>query len=414
MEVRTRNTSRDSSPGEQLTRTKSMNLPLQRTESDIAAFSRNKPPVLRTRSSRPSISIPTGAAAESVYHENALFRMPKSAVSKSKSVDNPASRFARDMRMSSVPIQPEENWSGLEMGCLTNYGLHQGPWPTAAAAQFSPLMPPPPSQQQQAEGNLHRRLERQLTINPSFDPRINKEAKMSPKHHAHAVLSTEAIEYMHRNPPPPLGLIGISEQSMNLADYSHQNVTRNASAPDSIRQWGSSCSGPINNSLVEPQQPPLGLGIAGPPLAHAAQIEAAASSPRSAMQRHNSTSDSQLNRGISSVNRALSSDPFSSSDTWKYNKFESGITDLLGTSSIWSAAPSPPQLVTPPPSPSRNTNLGPVGSRPGKASESRLELHYHLCRIFPNNQVEHVMKMLPDESDPKVLCAKILEMFPSK
>lgn len=408
MEVRTRNTSRDSSPGEQLTRTKSMNLPLQRTESDMSTFARAKQSVSRTRSSRPSVSIPN----DNIYHENALYRMPKSAVSKSKSVENP-SRFQRDLRMSSVPIQGEESWSNLEMGCLSNYGL-QGPtqlppghW---GSSQYSPLIPPPPSQQQ--EGNLHRRLERQLTINPSFDPRINKE-KMSPKH-SQPILTSEAIAYMHRNPPPPLGIVNISDQSLSQSEYSHQNVTRNASAPDSIRQWGSNCNPNVNQSNVSIVEP-LGIGI-GQGVTHS-QIETA--SPRSPMQRLNSTSDTQLNRGITSVNRASSSDPFSSSDTWKYNKFEAGISDLLrtnmnATSNIWGAPPSPPQLATPPPSPSRNSNLGPVGSRPSKGLESRLELRYHLCGIFPNNQVEHVMKMLPEETDPKVLCAKILEMFPSK
>jgi len=212
------------------------------------------------------------------------------------------------------------------------------------------------------------------------------------------------MEYMHRNPPPPLGLV-------NNSDFSHQNVTRNASAPDSIRQWGSNCNPTqgLNQAPVTMVEP-LGLAI-GQAVPHS-QME---SSPRSPMQRLNSTSDSQLNRAMSSVNRALSSDPFSSTETWKY-KFDAGISPLLGTSmtpsaSIWGAPPSPPQLATPPPSPSRNSNLGPVGSRPSKGPENRRDLHYHLCRIFPSNHVEHVMKMMPDETDPKVLCAKILEML---
>ena len=40
MQVRTRNTSRDSSPGQDLARTQSMNIVLHRTESDITMFSR--------------------------------------------------------------------------------------------------------------------------------------------------------------------------------------------------------------------------------------------------------------------------------------------------------------------------------------------------------------------------------------
>merc|ERR1719499_869447 len=129
------------------------------------------------------------------------------------------------------PRPPQGAWSNLEMGCLSNYGIQQPPPPPAGQApwgglgQFKSMLhqPPPPAQ--------HRKLERQLTINPSFDPRINKGDNISPNrslHQQQPILSNEAIEYMHRNPPPPFGLVNIAEQAETL----HQNVTRNASAPD--------------------------------------------------------------------------------------------------------------------------------------------------------------------------------------
>merc|ERR1719430_2077770 len=68
-ELRTRNTSRDSSPGEQLTRTRSMNLPLHRTESDVKA----KQQLARTRSSRPAYG-PTP--------QETLYRLSKADVAK--------------------------------------------------------------------------------------------------------------------------------------------------------------------------------------------------------------------------------------------------------------------------------------------------------------------------------------------
>ena len=73
-------------------------------------------------------------------------------------------------------------------------------------------------------------------MNPSFDPRINN----SP------LLSSEAMEYMRKNhPPPPFGLqLGnISEQS------DHQNVTRNASAPDTIKQWRGEVSSQVSSQV---------------------------------------------------------------------------------------------------------------------------------------------------------------------
>ena len=389
-ELRTRNTSRDSSPGEQLTRTRSMNLPLHRTESDVKA----KQQLARTRSSRPSYG-PT--------QQEALYRLSKVDVAKTKSVEHSSTRFPH-------PPHSLRNVSigQLEMGCLSTYGATQPP-PHFPSPGFTPLQPPPQDQ------NQHRRLERQLTINPSFDPRINKE-KVSPKHNPPLL----DMEYMRRNLPPPLGL-----PPQQADDFPHQNVTRNASAPDSIRQWGSHQPLASAHSLLQPLG---GLSQGGlsppPPLEEVARNTTVAPPLHSPMQRLNSTSDTQLNRGFSSVNRALSSDPFSSSDTWKYRDF----SPLLGSpiwkegSPIWcpAAGPpsSPPKLDTPPPSPNRN--LGPVGSRPipslsgPSSSESRAQLHFHLCGLFPNEQVEHVMKLMPEEGSPKVLCATIMELFPAK
>ena len=376
-EVRTRNTSRDSSPGEQLTRTRSMNLPLHRTESDVAALGKAKQQLARTRSSRPYSAKPQESMSS-------MYRHSKADLAKTKSVENPA-RFAPP-HLRSVPIQ------GLEMGCLSTYGAAP---PHFAAPGYSPLQPPPP----QDPGNLHRRLERQLTINPSFDPRINKE-KVSPKHSQVPPLLD--MEYMRRNLPPPLGLPPAAQE-----DYGHQNVTRNASAPDSIRQWGPHQSLASGSSLLQP------LGISPPPL----EEVRASPNTHSPMQRLNSTSDTQLNRGFTAVNRALSSDPFSSSDTWKYRDFSPLLgTSMTPSSSIWGAPPSPPKLDTPPPSPNRSSLLGPVGSRPGTStgSEARPQLHFHLCGLFPTEQVEQVMALMPEEGEAKVLCAKIMELFPPK
>ena len=354
-----------------------MNLPLHRTESDMAAFSKAKQQLSRTRSSRP-YSV-TQCSQDSPQSNISSYRLSKAEVSKTKSVENPA-RFAAPHHLRSVPLH------NLEMGCLSNYGAQPPRFP---APGYTPLQPPPNPQDQT---NLHRRLERQLTINPSFDPRINKSG--SPQHSQGPGPHLPDMEYMRRHLPPPL-----CPPPTHQEDFSHQNVTRNASAPDSIRQWGP--------SLLQP------LGIRTPPLEEARPAPA----PRSPMQRLNSTSDSQLNRGF--VNRALSSDPFSSSDTWKYRDFSPLLgTSMTPSSSIWGAPPSPPKLDTPPPSPNRSSRLGPVGSRPGagkqEAVEERAQLHYHLCGLFPTEQVEHVMARMPEEGSAKVLCAAIMETFPAK
>lgn len=259
------------------------------------------------------------------------------------------------------------------------------------------------------------------------DPRINRSEKLSPKHYNNTILTADAIEYMHRNPPPPLHGIpeqhSLSHTGAVLSDYSHQNVTRNASAPDSIRQWGSQgiqgLSQASNLGMKESNYNHLsGFGMSS----NALEINSQSAAARSPMQRLNSTSDSQLNHGFMAVNRAHSSDPFSSSETWKYKQFETTLSPLLGSSmasSIWSpsSSGSPPKLDTPPPSPSRNSNLGPVGSaRRCKETDQREELLSNLSKIFPEDQVLRVMQLMPEESNAKVLCAAIMDLdrFPSK
>ena len=333
-EVRTRNTSRDSSPGEFI-RNKTSNLPLRRTESDQTAFGRKhqqQQQVSRTHSSRPF--------AQPQYQD-----YPKQDLTKSKSVENSGRLKQRDLRMSSVPspiLRTEEgSWGApnpcLEMGCLSSYGLQ----PTATRP-WSQFQQPPPSQ--------HRKLERQLTINPSFDPRINN----SP------LLTSEAMEYMRKNhPPPPFGLGNISEQS------DHQNVTRNASAPDTIKQWRGEVTAPVS------------------------QTEATTSS--------HSRSEGQLNKGPGPVNRTFSADPFSQPESW--------LSPLSLGSSIWAGPVSPP-----PASPSYN--LGPVGSKPQGQPDPRSQQYVNLCNIFPARQVQEVMSLLPEERDGQVLARKIIEIFP--
>ena len=356
----------------------------------------------RTRSSRPAVSTSDGSSSSLLYSEP-LAMAKKVDIVKSMSTDT-TGRLWRT--------------GPLEMGCLNSYGMGArppqpaGPWntpspPTAgAAAAFSAHVPPP-----LAANNSHPPLERQLTINPTFDPRINKPRKSQQQ----PVFYSAAMEYMHRNPPPPLGSMPSGpppNQTLHhhrqLPDH-HQNVTRIASAPDSIRLWGaavnsggggapSSSSSSLPVAIVEP----LGMDLL------AAAGVAAARSPI-IQRRHNSTSDSQLNRNSPTTTTV---DPFSS-DTWKYDS-SVGISPILSASpvggsssggnstvagnNIWGPPPptvaassssgtalTPPRRESPPPSPLK---LGPVGSsRPSRQQDSRQQLQYHLSALFPSDQV---------------------------
>lgn len=44
--------------------------------------------------------------------------------------------------------------------------------------------------------------------------------------------------------------------------------------------------------------------------------------------------------------------------------------------------------------------------------DHRRHIQYHLSSIFPEDQVQTVMQMYPDETNPQNICAAILSMFP--
>lgn len=80
-----------------------------------------------------------------------------------------------------------------------------------------------PQQQQQQQENLHKKLQRQLTLNPNSDPRLTSNRR-------------------YLGPPMP-GSPG-GQMSPVTPSYvghpgwdMHQHVTRIASAPDSYRPW---------------------------------------------------------------------------------------------------------------------------------------------------------------------------------
>lgn len=50
--------------------------------------------------------------------------------------------------------------------------------------------------------------------------------------------------------------------------------------------------------------------------------------------------------------------------------------------------------------------------QPQVMQDQRRRLHYHLASIFPEDQVQTVMQMYPDETNPQKICAAILSMYP--
>ncbi|ETN59708.1 putative ribonuclease ZC3H12C [Anopheles darlingi] len=200
--------------------------------------------------------------------------------------------------------------------------------------------------------NLHRKLQRQLTLNPAgCDPRIyqmqrhqqqhqqSQQSQSSPQqqqqqsHHSAAQLSP------HRPLAPSLS--GGARPSPQSQWELHQHVQRIASAPDSVRPWHN-----------------------GPPPA--------------------SSSEPHINLG-------------------------------------WSPNPVPPTGLTPSNSHSvvsqqqhqhQQQHHQQQHQQQQQQQHDRQRLHYHLASIFPEEQVQTVMQMYPDETNPQKICAAILAMFP--
>lgn len=199
---------------------------------------------------------------------------------------------------------------------------------------------PSSSQQQQQEPcepgmdptvNLHRKLQRQLTLNPAgCDPRIYQmqrnvgHQQAQPQHHSAAVQLSP-----HRPLAPSLS--GGSRPNPAAQWELHQNVTRIASAPDPSRPWHT-----------------------GPPPA--------------------SSSEPHIN--------------------------------------LWPPQNSASSGVIGPPQPTTTQQQQQQHQVHQQLQDQRRRLHYHLASIFPEDQVQTVMQMYPDETNPQKICAAILAMFP--
>ncbi|KAG8231395.1 hypothetical protein J437_LFUL011331 [Ladona fulva] len=210
--------------------------------------------------------------------------------------------------------------------------------------------------------NLHRKLQRQLTLNPSCDPRLFQMQGYVPAHE-HQPLARHASGEAH--------FPGVTASPV------HQNVTRIASAPDSFQRW--------------PQVPHTASHSHGHHLIPQTLL------PRHHhMQRLSSTSDPQLNLG--GEGETVAGDPFDggswypytsehSPSIWSPNVLQSSVSGLLQPTSQFSYASDDPE-------------------------DARHRLQYHLSSIFPAEHVRTAMEIYPDETNPQKICAAILSMFP--
>ncbi|XP_069191224.1 probable ribonuclease ZC3H12C isoform X2 [Procambarus clarkii] len=454
--------SRDSSPGEGL-RLKSLSLPVGIAESDVT-----KKPLARTQSIVPSVSLtlpsaltqetpthdlgPSTSSASSHSHHHLMpphmDTRPLDPLRSSTMFKSDSSLYHIYSSQSTQPSYGASTWwkdqgNELPMRAMTS---QQGAPPQSPSQMYGShlsltkqMSDPDPA----ASDNPHRKLQRQLTLNPAYDSRLYKIVgfrEPAPEHFPLAGSGQQQQQTTGQGSPsrtmnrdnealafsqvasgmtgrvspgysspygsreqlpagmhPPLARHSSQESAKHMVSlpphlyptYSHPHVTRFASAPDPI--WGG------HQQQASP----------GPP-----QIT-----------RLNSTSDTRLN-------------VYSSSDSHFFpDVFEEQLGRLpqfqtLGpphSVSPGPSAPSPGPIGSRPMSPQQgpvhhhspsvSPRQQPVGfssnfSNPTSHEDARLHVFYHLSNLFPEAQVRAVLAMYPEETDPQKICSYILSCNP--
>ncbi|CAG2161508.1 unnamed protein product [Oppiella nova] len=261
--------------------------------------------------------------------------------------------------------------------------------------------------QHKSSENLHRKLQRQLTLNPNYDPRLQALQHNFQHHRSDHHLSPIGTKQQQSRGGPEshrqlkrLGsdgptLVNIQKQNLLYVpnaysaaqshDSLHTLVTRNASAPDptSTSQWPSSYS--------------------------------------PSMARLNSTSDTRLNMTPppapfpnqiwSTSSGGLIVPPVPSSP---WNRVDHNSHNSLTSAPL---RPSSVPLHEFKPTLHQPTAVRPPAMRsvsPNELTDSRPKLYFHLSSIFPEEQVRTAMEMYPEETNPQNICAAIITMFPKK
>ena len=346
---------------------KTLSLPLSK---DLSKATR-KTPLSRTKSIVPTHTFPPELVEERPVKDVDRTSIPASTTSsmpKSKSVENMA-RLTACCGHNAYPNMMRTPPPPPPAFCLPPPNMAvEMPWGVSGAPQYhtalTQRLSDPPCHPENAQDNPHRKVERQLTLNPIYDPRLTN---------VKLVTTSLAPPY----PPPPLA--------------SHPHVTRNASAPV--------C--PLSGTQQQHQQQQQHVAN---PIRH---------------QRLNSTSDTQLNMYgssssfLSTSQHSLHADPFDADWTqlppvplqqqqqqhsWMARTSSLPVHQSLGSSVQGSSA------------------LCRQGSarhcEPDTCGEARFKLFFHLAAIFPEHQVRQVMALMPDETNAQKICAAILNFYP--
>ena len=381
-----------------------------------------KQPVSRTRSLVPG-SVP--ADSRPAPPDDTHLR----ASAKSRSMENVASAS----RLRSYPIDPASYEPGAAAGAgaagdwqqqqqqQQQWGAHQQPHVhTKGVRQHLELCrkSSDPSYQSSLEQRAHKPLARQLTLNPTYDPRLAQRDQYVRE--LEAQLGRQQM-MASRNLLSPHWDGGHGGQHAQ-----HASVTRIASAPDSCRQLGMAPPPPREFTMQR-------LSSTSDPQLNVNAYAAGLPEQQQQQQQHYAAygGGEQLVERSAPWHRPVTSSPsagwpsVSASRAPTFNPFQPNpLTASLSTpplSGATSQAPGGAAVAPAGGAPFGVLGFGagagytpdPIGTQPSSPRQSKDELrrnmYWHLCALFPEEKVRVAMNLMPDETDPAKICAEIVQ-----
>lgn len=294
-------------------------------------------------------------------------------------------------------------------------------------------------------GNLHRKLQRQLTLNPAYDPRLMQLGGYSARAHRLISPQQETFGMMQRSEQSVATQRASSQENLHMMQRSFGSLSQPSHQP--LSRMGSDSR--VGNTLQVASQVWEGLG--SPEHQTVTRIASAPDSyhqwmPPSRMHHLNSTSDTRLNLypEVQHASHLHSSLTANYGDVHVQNHWllqgagmDPSMTMSPGLQIMGSAGAVPwqeqsassalgrgtsqsiSQPVRPSSVPPQGMQLGPLSTlSPARApspefqDDARYKLYYHLASLFPKEQVLEAMDAYPQETNPQKICAAILSMYP--
>ena len=458
---------------------KSLSLPVGVTELELS----HKAAVTRAQSTVPSVSLtlPTSLTSETVVasvdpvsvcssstsplhhplpHHHPL--TPQASNLDSHYLDphhHPSVIYKSDSSLYPPPLYTSHpansyhsnwNWKGQQQGSTEgSQRIPQGGPPSTPSTAHMPLTQQRSNSENIMPENPHKKLQRQLTLNPNDDSRIHKLQSIHIPNHPPPCIKTDTSDILGL--PPGSGLrSGCRSPGFGSSPYGSREHLPQGTFHPPLARHSSSQEGnktqqlnPLQSQLYPSYSHPNVTRFYSAPDSIAAQ-HANVHSGLPHMSRLNSTSDTKLNTiGYGSESNSTTSSAFDGftvenqicnliNSTFQAHQPLTGSPSAPSPGPIGSRpmspqqppppsihqTPGPPHSLAPPHQHLSGSSLAhlqtfnsPVGSS-SSLEDQRLKVFYHLSQLFPEAQVRAALARNPDETDPLKICSSIIQPTP--